>query len=652
MTTASRHTLHRYRVALCAVLVTIVSYLTYVPGYNKPSALFWDENYHIASAQHYLNRQFFMEPHPPLGKLLIALGEYALHPNERFDQFRDTDHGKGDLLPPGFSFAGYRLIPTLLAWFTAPLMFLTAWLISKRLSLSLLTAALYTFDNAIIVHARAAMLEGTQLFFVVAALLSFFALHKGAVGERYRLVVAGILGGALGAAIATKVNAILFVALIPLLFTLPGTLRSRLATSLCTVVIGCAVYTATWYTHFAIAVHRNDKLKESGYYTTDPAVRQIIDRRGTLGARDLFVLIKASAVDYLADYSKGVPTLDLCKAGENGSPVFFWPVGARTIQYRWETAGDNEARYLYLVPNPATWLLGAISLLLAATLAIGSVVGPINTRPKNIWTILLLLALYGGYMLAVGRVPRVLYLYHYFIPLLISFLLTPVMASEIEHVGPCIATDRRKALFALTSIGAIFLCYLWYSPFTYYKPISDRGVASRALLPIWDLRCAGCPRTNFLASGGPPTIFTPRFAVSGVKPTVVKQGWGQPRLGVSVDGKENDAAGVAYPNSFGMHSNAVLSYPVKGRFLRITGHAGLPDYTAGTKGSVVFVIEGDGRILWTSPVVRGGEPALDVNVPIAGVDTVTLKINDAGDGISHDHGFWSDLRFEASTSSR
>jgi dolichyl-phosphate-mannose-protein mannosyltransferase len=106
--------------------------------------------YHIASAKHYLNGDFFMEPHPPLGKLLIALGEYALKPNERVDQFRDTDHGKGELLPSGFSFAGYRLLPTILAWLTAPLLFLTAWLMSGRVIFALLAAALYTFDNAII----------------------------------------------------------------------------------------------------------------------------------------------------------------------------------------------------------------------------------------------------------------------------------------------------------------------------------------------------------------------------------------------------------------------------------------------------------------------------------------------------------------------
>jgi hypothetical protein len=49
--------------------------------------------------------------------------------------------------------------------------------------------------------------------------------------------------------------------------------------------------------------------------------------------------------------------------------------------------------------------------------------------------------------------------------------------------------------------------------------------------------------------------------------------------------------------------------------------------------------------------VRGGDPALSVDVSIAGVNTLTLKIQDAGDGITDDHGFWSDLRFEEAPAS-
>ncbi|HEY9706312.1 MAG TPA: phospholipid carrier-dependent glycosyltransferase, partial [Allocoleopsis sp.] len=64
-----------------AFLILIISYFTYFHGYDKPQAVFWDENYYLASSQKYLNRIFFMHEHPPLGQMLIALGEKLLHGN-------------------------------------------------------------------------------------------------------------------------------------------------------------------------------------------------------------------------------------------------------------------------------------------------------------------------------------------------------------------------------------------------------------------------------------------------------------------------------------------------------------------------------------------------------------------------------------------
>src|SRR3990167_10297179 len=96
-----------------SIIVLLISYFTYFRNYQYPSNLFWDENYHIASAQKYLNGVFFMEPHPPLGKLFIALGEKILNRNELDNQFITTDYAQNP--PAGFSFTSYRLLPVLFA---------------------------------------------------------------------------------------------------------------------------------------------------------------------------------------------------------------------------------------------------------------------------------------------------------------------------------------------------------------------------------------------------------------------------------------------------------------------------------------------------------------------------------------------------------
>ncbi|MCK4907948.1 MAG: phospholipid carrier-dependent glycosyltransferase, partial [Spirochaetes bacterium] len=58
-----------------AAIVLILSLVTFFSYYQFPNYVFWDENYHIASAQKYINGVMFMEPHPPLGKMIIAAGE-------------------------------------------------------------------------------------------------------------------------------------------------------------------------------------------------------------------------------------------------------------------------------------------------------------------------------------------------------------------------------------------------------------------------------------------------------------------------------------------------------------------------------------------------------------------------------------------------
>ncbi len=50
-----------------ALIVFVVSFFIYGFNYSYSPGLFWDENYHITSAQRYIDGVFFMGDHPPLG---------------------------------------------------------------------------------------------------------------------------------------------------------------------------------------------------------------------------------------------------------------------------------------------------------------------------------------------------------------------------------------------------------------------------------------------------------------------------------------------------------------------------------------------------------------------------------------------------------
>src|SRR5207244_629675 len=105
------------------------------------------------------------------------------------------------------------------------------------------------------------------------------------------------------------------------------------------------------------------------------------------------------------------------------------------INYRWETPDSKSYRYLYLVPNPAVWWLAFAGLVMAVGLLGSSVLVQFRTPLKHRFLLIVFLGLYLAYMGAISRIDRVLYLYHYFIPLVLSFIIFALVFDEIRVLG-------------------------------------------------------------------------------------------------------------------------------------------------------------------------------------------------------------------------
>jgi hypothetical protein len=89
----------------------------------------------------------------------------------------------------------------------------------------------------------------------------------------------------------------------------------------------------------------------------------------------------------------------------------------------------------------------------------------------------------------------------------------------------------------------------------------------------------------------------------------------------------------------GCYAASLLEYPLNGQFTKFTATVGV-DAAAEGKGSVVFDIQGDGKKLWTSPVVSGLDKPLDVDVQVKGIHRLRLLIHDGGDGNTFDAANW------------
>jgi dolichyl-phosphate-mannose-protein mannosyltransferase len=95
-------------------------------------------------ASKYIKGRFFMDVHPPLAKMLIALTGWLAGFDGDFD-FKEI--GK-DYIEPGVPYVAMRLFPALCGIFLAPLMFLTLKTTGCRTTTAALGSAMIIFGTS------------------------------------------------------------------------------------------------------------------------------------------------------------------------------------------------------------------------------------------------------------------------------------------------------------------------------------------------------------------------------------------------------------------------------------------------------------------------------------------------------------------------
>ncbi len=112
----------------------------------------------------------------------------------------------------------------------------------------------------------------------------------------------------------------------------------------------------------------------------------------------------------------------------------------------------------------------------------------------------------------------------------------------------------------------------------------------------------------------------------------------------SCQGDTLSIAGKRYPWGIGMHANCSLTFTLQGRFEKFQSEVGIAT-RMGKRGSVNFTVQGDGKTLYESGVVTGGEesPRL-IDIKVSGVQRLTLSVSDAGDLDLGDVANWGSAR--------
>jgi len=136
-----------------------------------------------------------------------------------------------------------------------------------------------------------------------------------------------------------------------------------------------------------------------------------------------------------------------------------------------------------------------------------------------------------------------------------------------------------------------------------------------------------------------PTLWLDELDLSGMRQDV-----GTPKTRQSVMGRTLMVAGHAFARGLGTHATNSLVLDVRGKASRLEALVGVDDEPKTNPGSVEFLVLGDGKTLWKSGLMKGGETAKPVSVDLSRVKSLELRVTDGGDGIDSDHADWLNAR--------
>ncbi|MFO1256589.1 MAG: phospholipid carrier-dependent glycosyltransferase [Sphingomonadaceae bacterium] len=401
--------LRRNGAILLALVAALAGWLCFA-RLDEPRAPVWDEAYYLTSTARYHQGLTQFSSHPPLGTMLIAAGDMASGRNAHAD-WRTIGAEKkisAEAIPAGFDYAGPRLAPALFGTLAALLFAaLMLELTGSALAAGLLSLLLLA-DTALLVQFRSAQLDAFQLGFVLAGLLAAVRAHRRQRTRDYFLFGLFIALAALVRANALVLGAMAPLLLWPLLCERDWRgLAARCAAGLAGGMLAAVLVLAAW---IQLTPNMPDPATPAG--RQDQAFVSGAHRRALeTGEWNLSAAINA-AVDierFMANDLAITPPSDA-----NGSHPWQWLAGQGAILYRSDRSSGRQLS-IGLVPNLAAWLISLLGVLT-------------SLLPGRLREDRLRAALLAGWVANMAALQwldtqRVLYSYHYFIPLLLGHCL-------------------------------------------------------------------------------------------------------------------------------------------------------------------------------------------------------------------------------------
>ena len=427
-------------------LALILAMINFLPSLNNPEHPYWDESYYVTSTARYVEHRASFASHPPLGFMFMAAGASLVGDNRAINthSVAKVKKVKSEDMPKGYGFTGARLPSALFAVASAVFLYAIMVLLVEDGFMALAMSLMFIFENGFIVQFRAMQLDSYQIGFAIAGIWVWLRLFLDK--SRHKARDYSLFGALIGFSFMVKVNSAPLLALgglslvrelwlnrarVQIGFSQAKALLGRLFMHFGLMCVSfIVVVLSVFCLHTALNPVKPDLSSEAGkrdWGATHAVYRDFLDHKRGLDPEVLW----ASMQDYY-DYMHHDFTGEI-KDEPNGQKVLTWPWLTKVISYRWDSDGKKTA-YSLFVGNQVVWRLALGGLILGVGLMIWRRV------KKPAWltgadhdqrfeTMEILMAMYGLFMAVhwVLGTQRVMYIYHYFIGLILSFMITAMV---------------------------------------------------------------------------------------------------------------------------------------------------------------------------------------------------------------------------------
>jgi alpha-galactosidase len=128
----------------------------------------------------------------------------------------------------------------------------------------------------------------------------------------------------------------------------------------------------------------------------------------------------------------------------------------------------------------------------------------------------------------------------------------------------------------------------------------------------------------------------------------LRQDWGTPSAGKSVEGNQISIGGRTFDHGVGTHAASTWWINLNGTAQRFTASVGVDDEVRidpqSVNAAVEFKLIGDHQTLFSSGEMHAGDPARAIDIGLTGVHALVLQVDSLGPSIDYAHADWGNAQ--------